>query len=71
MTTAIFTYPKEFTTLPELQKRSGQIVEILGEYDPAKATEDREAYGETLMRIKFADGFEAEAFETELSEVDL
>ncbi|CAM5998713.1 unnamed protein product [Sphagnum balticum] len=70
MITALFTYPKEFTSLPELKSRSGQVVEVLGEYDPAHAAEDREVYGETLMRVKFPDGYLAEAFEAELSEVD-
>jgi len=71
MTTAIFHYPEEFHSLPELKARSGQTVEVLGENDPATAAEDREAYGETLMVIRFSDGYINYAFETELTEVDL
>jgi hypothetical protein len=68
--TATFNYPKEFVTLPEYTRRSGQTVDVLSPVHPETADEDREAYGECLMQVRFEDGFEGEAFESELSEHD-
>jgi hypothetical protein len=64
--TAKFTYPFEFKTPCREQELSGQVVDIIGPDNPATADDDREAYGETLMRCRTVDGEEFVAFETEL-----
>jgi hypothetical protein len=44
----------------------GMEVEVLGPVTPDQADSDREAYGETLMRVRTLAGEEFAAFETEL-----
>jgi hypothetical protein len=63
---AKFSYPDEFREpRPEMQF-SGQEVEVIGPDNPASADEEREAFGECLMRVRSLNGDEFVAFETEL-----
>jgi hypothetical protein len=63
MKTALFTYPDYGTpdSFPELTKRSGQNVWVIGKVDGL----DDEV--EPMYNIKFEDGLEHQAFESELT----
>lgn len=61
-----FIYPDEFKTPCREMELSGQIVDVIGPDNPETADEDREAFGECLMRCRTLEGEEFVAFETEL-----
>lgn len=63
--TAIYTHPDpENTSERALAARTGQRVDVLSRLDPA--TYDSEDVG-VMYRIRFADGYEDEAFADELT----
>ena len=65
MSTATFNHTDPTnTTEHELAARTGQTVEILSPLDPSEySVEDTGV----IYRVKFADGFESEAFADELT----
>jgi hypothetical protein len=69
MKLARFSYPDEFREPAPERAYTGQIVTVLGPDNPRTADEEREAFGECLMRVQASDGHVLMAFETELEEV--
>lgn len=68
MTTAKFNYPPEFTTLPDYTAHSGQVVEVVRVLTPAEF--DDEDSEPTMYRIRAADGWEGDAWESELELIE-
>ncbi len=65
MKQAIFYYSKEFTTLPDYTAHAGQTVKVLR---PLTADEyDADPTMERMFKIRASDGWEGDAFESELS----
>lgn len=60
-----FNYPEEFTTLPEYSNHRGQTVKVLRKLTDEEA--DREE--EPMFKIQASDGWEGDAFESELIEI--
>lgn len=60
----IFTYPNYGTpsAFPELKRRSGQPVTVLG------PVPDCDAAFERMFRVRFEDGFTHDVFESELTD---
>jgi len=60
-----FNYPKEFVTLPEYSAHRGQqcvVIRPLTSEEADPPSEDMEG----MFRVRFGDGWEGEAFESEL-----
>lgn len=58
----LFAYPGEFVTLPDYSAHRGQMVEVIG-----PVPEDQyENLGDMMWRVRAADGWEGDAFESEL-----
>lgn len=69
---ALFTYPTEFKTLPEHRKHSNQVVEViraLREDEADVSLEHILSGNERMFLIQAEDGWQGEAFHSELSEV--
>ena len=79
MKQAVFNYPKEFVTLPDYTAHAGQTVEVLRELSQADAcdvplkadgTYEPEPHDvERMFRIQAADGWQGDAFLSELTAV--
>lgn len=65
MTEAIFNYPVEFKSLPEYTAHSGCKVKIIRELIDG-VEYDRDPDGELMYRVRAEDGWEGDAFESEL-----
>lgn len=63
MKTAIFNYPKEFKTLPEYTAHADQVVTIVR---PLIEGEEYDDEGDPMFRIRAADGWEGDAWQSEL-----
>lgn len=63
----IFRYPSVFITLPEYTARAGTIVEIVRPLGPDEADDSPDM--EKMYKIRAADGWEGDAFESELEEL--
>lgn len=62
----VFDYPAHFESLPDYQSHRGQVVLVLRECNPSEA--DGPARGcEQMYKIRAADGWEGDAWATELS----
>ncbi len=61
-----FCYPREFKSLPEHTAHNGQIVKVLANV-PSDADSDPDL--ETLWRIEATDGWQGDAFESELAQL--
>lgn len=65
-TMCVFNYPSSFKTLPEYSAHSGQSVRIVRPLTAEEA--DGPAQGvEQMYRVRAADGWEGDAFESELN----
>jgi hypothetical protein len=69
MKTALFTYPNYGTpeSYPELAKRSGQNVTVIRKLTFGKEMDEEV---EPMYAIKFEDGLEHEAYESELTFIE-
>jgi len=64
-----FNYPSLFVTLPEYTAHAGQAVTVVRKLDAAQGdnVEPDNADMECMYRIRAADGWEGDAFESELT----
>jgi len=59
-----FHYPENFTTLPDYSEHRGQMVEVI-----RPLTRDEYTFeGEAMFLIRAADGWEGEAYRSELQD---
>lgn len=59
----VFDYPEAFVTLPEYSARRGQLVEVVR---PLKRHVEFPYEGEAMFRIRAEDGWEGDAWRSEL-----
>lgn len=69
MTTATFAYPAAFITLPEYTAHTGQRVNVVRRLF-AEEADGPDRGCEQMYRIRAADGWEGDAFESELIEIE-
>jgi hypothetical protein len=63
---AKFNYPAEFVTLPDYTAHAGQVVEVLSKYQDAVYDEAGGLDEEAMYKVRAQDGWEGDAFESEL-----
>lgn len=61
-----FDYPPEFTTLPEYTAHAGQIVTVLRALRHRGPDAEFEFEGDAMFRIRADDGWEGDAWRSEL-----
>lgn len=63
-----FDYPRQFVTLPEYTAHAGQVVEIVRPLVEGSEYDDDEQ-ADPMYHIRAADGWEGDAWESELLEL--